>query len=455
MLTLIQFGSFIRSIQIAEIGLQIDCEINQINSISDFASLWVKIGMNLRENVREGLNSIKANKLRTVLTAAIIAIGITSLVGILTAIDSIQSAIDSSFSNLGSNTFDLESVREDRGSKDGKTAKAFPPLTFDNLVQFKKKFQAPALVSVNALVTWNAEVKYRSKVTNPNCRIQGGDYNYLIVDGYDIVDGRSFSQSEAESGADVVIIGSEVRKSLFDDNESPLNKSISFRGGKFKVIGLLGTQGGAGGNGSVDRMCLVPTITARKLSEGRRLNYEATIAVNDLTKMDYVVGAATGLMRAIRRDPVKQENSFVIKMNKSLVERMAEMTGYLRAGGFAIGFITLVGASIGLMNIMLVSVTERTREIGVRKALGATPLKIRQQFLIEALVICQMGGIAGIILGIVIGNLTSLLTDGAFVIPWLWILFGVGVGMLVGLISGYLPAYKASKLDPIDSLRFE
>jgi putative ABC transport system permease protein len=165
---------------------------------------------------------------------------------------------------------------------------------------------------------------------------------------------------------------------------------------------------------------------------------------------------ANGLMRAIRRDPVKQEASFEIVTNRSLAERLGDITGYLKVGGFTIGFITLLGASIGLMNIMLVSVTERTREIGVRKALGATPLKIRQQFLIEAIVICQMGGVGGIILGILIGNLTSgLISGGGFVIPWVWILFGVGVGMFIGILSGYLPAYKASKLDPIESLRFE
>ncbi|MEP0367492.1 MAG: ABC transporter permease [Cyclobacteriaceae bacterium] len=412
--------------------------------------------MNLRENVKEGLNSIKGNKLRTILTAAIIAIGITSLVGILTAIDGIQNSIDSSFSNLGSNTFDLESIRNDRGARDGKDAKSYPPIKYQQLMMFQDKFTtSSALVSVNALVTWNAEVKHGSKVTNPNCRIQGGDYNYLLVDGYDIAEGRAFSQSEVENGANMVIIGSEVRDALFDEFESPINKSITFLGGKFTVIGILGTQGAAGGDGSIDRMCLIPTLTARKLAAGRALNYEATIAVTDPLQMDRVVGMATSLMRAIRRDPVKQENSFEVKMNKSLAEKLGEITGYLRIGGFSIGFITLIGASIGLMNIMLVSVTERTREIGVRKALGATPKKIRMQFLIEALVICQLGGIGGIFMGIVVGNLISKVIDGAFVIPWLWMFVGVLIGMVVGLISGYLPAYKASKLDPIDSLRFE
>lgn len=411
--------------------------------------------MNITENIKEGIKSIRANKLRTFLTAAIIAIGITSLVGILTAIEGIQASINDSFSNLGANTFDVQSIRFNRGSREGKEAKIFPPITYDELLRFKERYDA-GVVSVNATVSWTAEVKHKSKKTNPNSRIQGGDENYLLVDGYDIDEGRAFSNSEIQNGGLVVIIGSEIKSSLFEKEENPINKQISILGVKFKVIGMLDAQGGTGGNGSVDRMCLIPTLTARRLAAGRQLNYEATVAVNDPAGMDAATGLATGLMRAIRRDPVKQENSFEVSVNQSLAERLGEITGYLRIGGFTIGFITLLGASIGLMNIMLVSVTERTREIGVRKALGATPLKIRQQFLIEAIVICQMGGVGGIILGIIIGNLTSkIIGVGGFVVPWIWILFGVLVGMTVGLISGYLPAYKASKLDPIDSLRFE
>ncbi len=250
--------------------------------------------MNLRENVKEGLNSIKANKLRSILTAAIIAIGIMSLVGILTAIDGIQGSINSSFSNLGANTFDVESVRGDRGSREGKEVKTFPPLTYDDLITLKEKFNGSAIVSVNAAITWNAEAKHGSKVTNPNSRIQGGDVDYLIVDGYDIVEGRNFSQSEVQNGTDVVIVGSEIVKTLFDDNEDPINKAISFLGGKFKIIGLLGTQGGAGGDGSIDRMCLIPTLTARKLAAGRQLDFQATVGVSDATKTDQVVGLVTG-----------------------------------------------------------------------------------------------------------------------------------------------------------------
>ncbi len=412
--------------------------------------------MDLRENIKEGIKSINANKLRTILTAAIIAIGITSLVGILTAIDGIQISIEESFSNLGSNTFDVESKRIDRGSREGKTSKVYPPLTFNELTTFKERYNGPGVVSVNASVTYNAEIKRGSKVTNPNCRVQGGDYDYLVVDGYDIDEGRSFSSNEADNGALVAIIGADIQNALFDNFEDPVDDYITVLGQRFKVIGLLGAQGGAAGDNSVDRMVLVPVLTARRLAAGRRLNYEATVAIPDANQMEAATGVATGLMRSIRRDPVKSEGSFDININRSLAERLGEITGYLRIGGFSIGFITLLGASIGLMNIMLVSVTERTREIGIRKAIGATPGKIRQQFLIEAIVICQMGGAGGIVLGILIGNLvSSFISSGTFIIPWLWILFGVAVGTFVGLISGFLPAYKASKLDPIESLRFE
>ncbi|MEP1032277.1 ABC transporter permease [Ekhidna sp.] len=412
--------------------------------------------MNIKENIKEGIKSIKANKLRTFLTAAIISIGITSLVGILTAIDGIQSSINSSFSSLGANTFDIEDKRRSRGSSDGKKEKTYPKVTYHELLTFKEKYEGPGVVSIYTVITGQAEVKYGSKVTNPNQIVRGGDENYLTVDGYDVDKGRPFSANESLNGSYVALVGSDVITELFDDNESPVGKKISLMGSKFRIVGTIAEQGGASGNSNIDRTIIIPMQTARIIAPERNFGYEIAVSVPDPTQMDNAMGIARGLMRAIRQDRPGEEDSFELSASKSLAERMGEITGYLRAGGFTIGFVTLIGASIGLMNIMLVSVTERTREIGVRKALGATPLKIRQQFLIEAIVICQMGGIGGIALGMAIGNLTSIfIFKSGFVVPWLWMLVAVAIGIVVGLLSGYIPAYKASKLDPIDSLRFE
>lgn len=412
--------------------------------------------MNIRENIKEGIKSIKANKLRTFLTAAIISIGITSLVGILTAIDGIQSSINSSFSSLGANTFDIEDKRRSRGSSGGKKEKTYPKVTYHELLMFKEKYEGPGVVSIYTVITGQAEVKYESKVTNPNQIVRGGDENYLTVDGYDVDQGRPFSANESLNGSYVALVGSDVIEELFEDNESPVGKKISLMGSKFRIVGTIAEQGGASGNSNIDRTIIIPMQTARIIAPERNFGYEIAVSVTDPTQMDNAMGIARGLMRAIRQDRPGEEDSFELSASKSLAERMGEITGYLRAGGFTIGFVTLIGASIGLMNIMLVSVTERTREIGVRKALGATPLKIRQQFLIEAIVICQMGGIGGIILGMTIGNLTSsLIFNSGFVVPWLWMIIAVVIGIVVGLISGYIPAYKASRLDPIDSLRFE
>ncbi|MEO9802277.1 MAG: ABC transporter permease [Reichenbachiella sp.] len=409
--------------------------------------------MNLIENIREAVKSILANKLRTILTAAIIAIGITSLVGILTAIDGIQNSINDSFSNLGSNTFVIEDIEEERGKKDGKAQKSYPPLSFQQVSQFIRNYNVGEVTALYTTVTRYSEVKYGSEVTNPNVSVIGGDLDYLYVQGYDIEEGRNISAFEQQNGSNVVLIGHEVLNTLFKENERKLNQSISFLGTKFKVIGVLAKQGTEGGR--ADRAVVVPLDVARRLAKNRALTYKIGVSVKDPTNMEHLMGEATGLMKAIRKDVPGSENSFDIQEKKSLAERLGEITVYLRIGGFTIGFITLLGASIGLMNIMLVSVTERTREIGVRKAMGATPKRIRQQFLIESIVITQIGGFGGVVLGFIIGNVISNVLADTFVVPWLWMLLGFFVGMVVGLLSGYLPAYKASKLDPIISLRFE
>jgi putative ABC transport system permease protein len=410
--------------------------------------------MNLTENIKEGLRSVQGNALRTVLTALIIAIGIMSLVGILTAIEGIRASVNSSFSSLGANAFDIQSTRPWRRARAGVNEKVYPPMEYRQAARFKKMFGYPSDITLYTGVSGTAEVKYKSKKTNPNARVMGTDENYMAIKDYKLESGRGFSNDELERAAWVVIIGQEIKTTLFDRID-PLNQYISVLGGRYKVIGVLEKQGGMMGS-SADRMIMLPLETARRVAGGQDLTYDITVAVKDPTQLETIMGEATGLMRLIRRDAPGQPESFEIKASESLASRLDNIAGYLRIGGGVVGFITLLGAAIGLMNIMMVSVTERTREIGIRKALGATPLRIRQQFLIEAIVICLLGGIAGVIFGLLVGNLlSSLISSGGFVVPWLWIIVGLVVCVVVGLLSGYYPAYRASRLDPIDSLRFE
>ncbi|MFN7330338.1 MAG: ABC transporter permease, partial [Bacteroidota bacterium] len=273
--------------------------------------------------------------------------------------------------------------------------------------------------------------------------------------GLNIDNGRNFSRFEIQYGSKAAILGYKLAKTLYGDKKNPINTEVSFKGTQFKVIGVMKEKGEISEN-NFDNMMLIPIIVANQLAAGQGLNYRLTVGIQNPDAMDYAMGEATGVMRKIRRDEVGKENSFDIEKSESLAQELESITNGLRFGGFGVGFITLLGASIALMNIMLVSVTERTREVGVRKALGATPKRIRQQFVIEAIVVCVLGGLAGILLGILIGNLISkAIGIDAFVVPWLWMMVGLGVCIFVGLISGWYPASKASRLDPIESLRFE
>jgi putative ABC transport system permease protein len=343
-----------------------------------------------------------------------------------------------------------------RRQEAGRNEKIYPPLEYREARRFMEAYKYSDDITLYTMVSGAVEVKYLSKKTNPNSRIMGGNNRYIAIKGYKLATGREFSNSDMENAAPVTIIGQEIAQTLFDRSD-PLGKEIIVRGGRYQVVGVLEKSGGMfGGGGGADRMVLMPLETARKIPTSFDLTYDITVAVPKDKDIDEAVGAATGLMRTIRRDRPGQDDSFEIESSGSLREELDGITGALKIGGGVIGFVTLLGAAICLMNIMLVSVTERTREIGIRKALGATPLRIRQQFLIEAIVICQLGGIAGVILGLLVGNLMSrFLGADSFVVPWVWMISGLVVCVVVGLISGYYPAWRASKLDPIESLRYE
>jgi putative ABC transport system permease protein len=413
--------------------------------------------MNLIENIKEGLRSVQANLLRSVITALIVTLGITALVGVLTAVDGIQASIKKSLSSLGANNFNISSKVNRGQAFEGVVERKFPLITMTESFRFIDEFTVPSTVALWTNVTGIAEVKRGSKKTTPNVFVNGVNEGYFTLKNLEFAQGRGFTPLEVRSGPQLVIIGNKIYNTLFKNNESVEGQIVSFMGGQFRVIGVLKEKGGFGGdpNMNFDNMVFVTVVKGNQLSGGRGLYYTMNVGVPDPTQMEYAMGEATGLMRRIRGDDPGQVDSFELRRSETLAE-LDGMIGIAQLVGFGVGAITLLGAAIALMNIMLVSVTERTREIGVRKALGATPRRIKQQFVIEAIVVCLLGGILGVILGILIGNLFSrVLGNDSFVVPWVWIITGFVVCVLVGLISGYYPARKASKLDPIESLRFE
>lgn len=410
----------------------------------------------VRENISISLKAIRSQKLRTVLTMLIIAIGILSLVGTLTAIDAIKGSISSNFTRMGANTFTIRNkdMTVKIGRK-GRGPKGYRQITYDEAIRFSKEYNFPAFPSVSTMASGSATVKFESKKTNPNIRIFGGDANYMTTSGYEMDRGRNFSVQEVEYGNHVVILGKDVVDALFDKKVDPIDKIVTIGSGKYKIIGLLKSKGNSVGFGG-DKVCIIPINNVRQYFSRPNMSFTINVMTNSPQQMEAAISEATGTFRIIRDLPVGVEDNFEITKSDNLANLLIENTQKVTAGATFIGIITLLGAAIGLMNIMLVSVSERTREIGIRKAVGANHKTIRNQFLVEAIVICQMGGLLGILLAIIIGNVFSLLVlEGSFIMPWLWTFMGFSICMIVGLFSGLYPAVKASRLDPIEALRFE
>ncbi len=385
----------------------------------------------------------------------IIAFGIMALVGILTAIDAVEYFLNDNFAMMGSNTFNIQNreLRVHIGSSSN-NAKRFEIINYRQALKFKEDYDFPAVTSVFVYGTGIATLKYESNKTNPNIQVMGVDESYMSTAGLELAKGRNFTEEEVNQGNHVAIIGSEIASKLFEKNTDPVGKIISVGAGKYKIIGVLEERGSSIGF-SGDRSCLAPLANVRQYFSRPNMNYRISVMVSDQTQMDAAVGEATGIFRRVRGDKLGEDDSFSIVKSDNISSMLIGLTSKVQIGATVIGLITLIGAAIGLMNIMLVSVTERTREIGIRKAIGATSRTIRNQFLVEAIVIAQIGGVIGVIAGILIGNGVSAFTGSAFIIPWLWILMGLFLCFIVALASGIIPANKAANLDPIESLRYE
>ncbi len=408
-----------------------------------------------RENIRIALGSIRTQLLRTILTILIIAIGITALVGILTVVSALKNTLSTNFASMGSNTFNIsqyETSTRRRGG--GEIDKVNPIISYPEAKAFKENYNYPFTESsLSFTATSRAEVKFESQKTDPEISVVGVDEHFLGNSGLQTTLGRNFNGFDIDNNAYVCIVGSDFEKGLLKD-VNPIDKIISIRGAKFKVIGVLKEKGSTFGN-SQDLRVLIPIQVARSLFTAPNINYTMSVMVTKEALLNEAVDNANNIMRRVRKLNPVQENNFGVSRSDDLINRISEMTGVLSTSAWLIGIITIFGSSIALMNIMLVSVTERTREIGVRKALGAKRSTIAFQFFIETLIIGQLGGLVGIIFGILIGYGISTAIDFSFVIPWSAVIAAVITTFIVAVVSGSYPALKASKLDPIEALRYE
>jgi putative ABC transport system permease protein len=400
---------------------------------------------------------------------AIIGFGIMALIGIITAIASMNQSLSESFATMGANSFSIqyrdrnirigdggrEVKKTSRGALREKKSNQKKIITYQQAKLFKERFNFPARVSIavsgpQSIIVSNDQVK-----TNPNISMTGGDENYLILNGYTLAGGRNFNQLDVQSGRSICILGNSVAKKLYGDNTlRALDKTITAAGIKYRVIGVLADKGSSAFF-NADNIVLTTYNNIRRLFPTDGKSYNIGIMVNDITQMDAAISEAKGTFRPIRNLAIDEENNFYIDKSDSIVQVFKSSLGAITTAAAFIGLITLFGAAIGLMNIMLVAVNERTREIGLVKAIGGKSKSIRQQFLFESIFISLIGAVLGIFLGVLVGNVVGIFLHTGFVIPWVWVLIGIVVCSAVGLFAGLYPAMKAAKMDPIVALRYE
>ena len=408
-----------------------------------------------KENLSIAQQNIKGQLLRTILTVFIIAIGITALVGILSAVNALERTLSDGFSDIGTNTFSIQrySLGIQR-SGGGEVRKINPIIGYNVVREFEQNYDYPfSQVGVSFDATSTAEIKSEDRKTKPKVIVSGVNENFIDNSGTKLLDGRGFSSSDVDNNSRVALVGSDMEDALFQ-GINPIGQTISIRGNKFTVIGLLEEKGSTFGN-NVDLRVLIPINVARSIYTLPNISYDISVKVLDQQLMDNAKDQATLLMRNIRGLTPIEEDNFGIIQRDELMSSVDEISVALNAAAIIISVITIFGSSIALMNIMLVSVTERTREIGVRKALGGKNSTISWQFFIETLLVSQYGSIVGIILGMLIGYGVSSYFEIPFEIPWTAIIAAIIISIVITIFSGIIPAIKASRLDPIEALRDE
>lgn len=425
--------------------------------------------MKTGDSIALSYQTIKSNRLRTAITVIIIALGIMALIAIITAVEAVNQSLTQSFSTMGANAFSIRFKERNvrfgggpnretkktnrnsvvRASSEGKL------ITLEDARAFKQRYSFPAKVGIALSGPNGVIVSTDTKKTNPDIRVTGGDENYLQLNGYELSLGRDFNETDVASGRSVCVIGNVIAQKLYGDNtQRAIDKIITVGGRKYRIIGILKDKGSSAFM-NADKVVITTYNTIRRVYGSTGQSYNIAIMVPDLKMMDVAIGEAKGIFRPVRKLDVKEEDNFYIDKSDSIAQSLMKNLGFLQYATMAIALITLIGAAIGLMNIMLVAVNERTKEIGLIKSLGGKAGEVRAQFLWESILISLMGAFVGIIAGILFGNIVAVILKTGFVIPWAWVIAGVLVCTLVGLLAGLYPAYKAAKLDPIVALRYE
>lgn len=409
--------------------------------------------MNIKEALISALNSIRANKLRASLTLLGIIIGVFSIIGVMTLLAALQSGIDTGLSQLGTSTFQVQRNPSFQMGGPGKKRDYRKPITIEEGYRLRELAILPKYIG---LEDWSGgkTIKYGNDQTNPNFQLGGVTDVFLEANNYTVAEGRFFTSEEIQSPKNIAVIGMDAAEKLFPFT-SPLDKEIEIDGNRFTVIGVLAAKGESLGQ-SMDNITLVPILTMKKIYNARKdRSINITVTAKSKAQLDETQEEVIGLMRQIRKVPVGEENDFEIWSNESLVQQANAFTVYFKYGAGVISFISLIAAGIGIMNIMLVTVTERTKEIGIRMAIGAKRANILTQFLFEAILLCEIGGIIGIAIGIGAGNLLGAMLSTPVTIPYDWVIIGLIVCSIIGVLFGTYPAFKAAKLNPIDALRYE
>ncbi|MDD3125072.1 MAG: ABC transporter permease [Candidatus Kapabacteria bacterium] len=412
--------------------------------------------MNIMESVILAVDSVRSNKLRSILTLISVTIGVFAIIGAGTLTTSIESAVSTEMSSLGETNFTISRTPAVMQHGDWRKYMKRKAITYKQAAELKEELESNKYIEfVSSSCSGDATVvKYKSKSTDPDVYVQGGDDNYLASSARTIESGREIGIEDVKLSRNIALIGNDVAVKIFDGT-SPLGKSITVGNQKYDVVGIFKAKGAVMGQ-SQDNLVVVPITNYLKyFSSEWEQSMDISVRAKDKKVLDDAINEAIGKFRIVRNIKPWAENDFEITTNEALSESFSGLTGFLKYFGLICGIVSLGAAGVGIMNIMLVSVKERTREIGVRKAIGAKKTWIILQFIIETITICQIGGFVGIVLGVGGAWALSLALEMPLVFPIDQIIFAVIICTVLGVISGAYPAWKAAKLDPIEALRYE